>query len=304
MSQSLIEFAPNPFSGPNVNLLPKVPRIDPIESAGSLMLADATHPLGGWGSGLPANQSFIPNLFEANAQALAGPSMWASKRHDAIFTRGSTLPNGQGLVERTAKGGIHVVVSPTVPQDNVNGRINMSAPTLKSYIKTNKTHNFYVSVWVRLTAPSTAPSGNGVVRIGISANGTWGLWSSHYNNVVGGTAGGTKLGDRPLTEGGPRFGVHNVAGTVIPTFDTDTDSEGVSNGWGNSNLWTFAHRQAAHMGKQGGSILYRAYVEDLTVSGRTYAEVTALDVALFEREHNTPGGRFHNDTFTDASTIA
>lgn len=47
----------------------------------------------------------------------------------------------------------------------------------------------------------------------------------------------------------------------------------------------------------------RAYVEDLTVSGRTYAEVDAIDHALYTKEVLTPGSRYYGDTFTDPATI-
>lgn len=51
------------------------------------------------------------------------------------------------------------------------------------------------------------------------------------------------------------------------------------------------------------SIFYRAYIEDLTVSGRTYAEVDAIDYALYTKEVLTPGGRYYGDTYTDPATI-
>ena len=49
--------------------------------------------------------------------------------------------------------------------------------------------------------------------------------------------------------------------------------------------------------------LYRFYLEDLTVSGRTYAEVDAMDNALYTQEVLTPGGRYYGDTQTSVSTI-
>ncbi|MCF6764112.1 hypothetical protein, partial [Pseudomonas fragi] len=50
-------------------------------------------------------------------------------------------------------------------------------------------------------------------------------------------------------------------------------------------------------------IIYRAYGEDLTVSGRNYAEVEALDYALF-LEAFAPGGKFYGDTFTSPSALS
>jgi hypothetical protein len=50
-------------------------------------------------------------------------------------------------------------------------------------------------------------------------------------------------------------------------------------------------------------VFYRTYLEDLTVSGRTYAEVDALDVALYTKHVLTTGGRYYGDTYTDPATI-
>jgi hypothetical protein len=43
--------------------------------------------------------------------------------------------------------------------------------------------------------------------------------------------------------------------------------------------------------------LYRLYIENLTVSGRTWAEVDAIDYALYQAAFGA-GGRFADDTFT------
>jgi hypothetical protein len=51
------------------------------------------------------------------------------------------------------------------------------------------------------------------------------------------------------------------------------------------------------LSQQGRRVLYRAYIEDLTVSGRTYAQVQALDYALWQAAF-APGGRYAGDTFT------
>lgn len=50
-------------------------------------------------------------------------------------------------------------------------------------------------------------------------------------------------------------------------------------------------------------ILYRAYLEDLTESGRTYAEVDAIDTAEYVKAFN-PDGRYHDDLWTPPATLA
>lgn len=55
--------------------------------------------------------------------------------------------------------------------------------------------------------------------------------------------------------------------------------------------------------KAASRVLYRWYLEDLTVSGRTYAEVLAADYALYQQAFGV-GGRYYGDTLpTDPSTI-
>lgn len=53
----------------------------------------------------------------------------------------------------------------------------------------------------------------------------------------------------------------------------------------------------------GSQVVYRFYIEDLTASGRTYAQVRDLDYALYQREVLTAGGRYYGDTHTDPTTI-
>ncbi|MER2974725.1 hypothetical protein ABS815_15285, partial [Klebsiella pneumoniae] len=50
-------------------------------------------------------------------------------------------------------------------------------------------------------------------------------------------------------------------------------------------------------------IFYRFYMEDLTVSGRSYATVDALDQALFDEAFNSSTGRYRNDHFSAPNVI-
>lgn len=59
---------------------------------------------------------------------------------------------------------------------------------------------------------------------------------------------------------------------------------------------------SAAVNKGGSHILYRCYLEDLTVSGRTYEQVKAIDDALFAAAFSS-GGKFYGDTYTDPATL-
>lgn len=54
--------------------------------------------------------------------------------------------------------------------------------------------------------------------------------------------------------------------------------------------------------KATSRIIYRARIEDLTVSGRTYEEVEAIDFALYTAAFAV-GGKFYGDTYTDPTTF-
>lgn len=43
-------------------------------------------------------------------------------------------------------------------------------------------------------------------------------------------------------------------------------------------------------------VVYRYYLEDLTISGRTYAQVDAIDQRLYAAKISTPGGAYFGDT--------
>lgn len=281
-----VEFAPQPFSGPNLDRLPIVPKIDPIESSGSMFLYDATHPLGAWPAGF-AGSTRLPNIFEANATALLGAG-----EHRAYFDNQIAPP--KALVERTGKGGIHVIVSPTVAQVN-SDRFNVGLPPLvKAYMKANKGHLFYASLWERRTRVAPVKS----ITIAVSTDGTWGIQGDSAMIAFGGsTLAGPVL---PTNTVGPQLSI--AAGYVAPTFDTAADTNGVPS-WNNS-IAVLANRQGGSQVGQGGArIFYRAYMEDLTVSGRTFEAVKAIDQAQYTKHVLTAGGRYYGDTFTDPATL-
>lgn len=49
-------------------------------------------------------------------------------------------------------------------------------------------------------------------------------------------------------------------------------------------------------------ILYRIYIEDLSLSGRTYEQVKAIDDAEFAKAF-AAGGKFFDDTWNDPATV-
>ncbi|MDV8070780.1 hypothetical protein R4P64_30085 [Rhodococcus sp. IEGM 1366] len=74
---------------------------------------------------------------------------------------------------------------------------------------------------------------------------------------------------------------------------------------GTNPAYVFAghyNTDAAIVNKDASWILYSLWLENLTVSGRTYAQCAAQDLALFNAKVGV-GGRYNGDTHTAVSTL-
>lgn len=268
---------------------PKIVNIDPMEAAGSLLLVDPTHPSMAWAGGVPANSTTVPNLFSENALALAGTGTGLTVRRGA-WTSGGTL-------ERTTRGGLHGALSPTLATPAGNEFLLAAPDALETYLLANQSHAFYLSTWHRLTRLAPAEPQTTMVQA-ITSNTTPGTnalaYSHHLGNVPGNQGRkaanilGTKL-TNVSAQGWSGTAPANAAGMSITLFTA---------------LWSafaFSDGKARAIGSQA---FYRTYLEDLTVSGRTYAQADALDYELYTKEVLTSGGRYYGDTYTDPATIA
>lgn len=282
-------------------------RTDPIlPSAGALFLADCTHPANPWASGVPANGGHVPNLAWPQAAAAIGSGSESSLRGD-IYNLG--LTSTAGLVERTTKGGLHGIVSPTYSfaTDGAAG-LNVAIPAaIYDYTRANKTHKFYLSVWWTTTRSAADYTGStkALASIATTTTPVHLMTFSQKANLTGTLDSGTALGSGfNDVEGVPEF--RWAAGTPGSTYDSDavpsTHSPGHRSPFlvGNRNFFNAGSQR----GKGGSRIFYRTYFEDLTVSGRTPTAVQTIDAALFAAIVGTSGGRYYGDTFTNPATIA
>lgn len=284
-----------------------VVRTDSIFPAqGALALIDPTHPVSSWSSGVPANGGTVPNVAWEQAAAMLGSGTEGSLAA-SIYNVG--LSSTQGLVERSGKGGLHAIVSPTVTFSDATVGFNVAIPTaIFNYIRTNSTHKYYASVWQKVTrAASTASV---VLFSTINSDANYALsFSALSNQYLNGTLDTAGAVDDTV---GNRF--RNMASTPGNTgsFGADTIANDTTYAPSARSVFLVGNRHnnngissgGARRGKGGSRILYRYYLEDLTVSGRTYAQVDTLDRALFAALCNTAGGRYYGDTFTDPATIA
>lgn len=289
-----------PFTGDPDPTLPWADDDDALLVPGSLLLLDPAHSVNPL-VGVPALNDRIANIAWKRAAALLGSG-------DATtlgFKRSGIADTANKLMtERTPKGGLHSVISQTNMSTSAAEAFTVNMDTtspLVPYLLANKDHAFYYSSWDRVTrAASDAAGGDpGEMFIGTSTGAyIIGRYRQRVSSALQTLPAIGSLGTKgvvdPVTSvsaaGGNRFLAMGVASgrgstqTANPLVNFHV--VGTQSPWGGSQANLSASR-----------IMYRSYLEDLTVSGRTYEQVQALDYALWQAAFAT-GGRFNGDSFT------
>lgn len=326
---------PMKFNNPGLPVL----RDDAVlPAAGAMMLIDPTHDLAPWDAGVPADGTYLPNLAESQALAMFGAGSTDVRpklKYPAAFT------GSAGKLERTGKGGLHGIVSQAGAAPAQSGPVLAFSNALVKYVLDNPTHDFYVSLWARLTRRPSLDYDNSAI---FAFNGNGQQTNSYLFHLAPDGAINTNYLKRPTAPIGLR---ETPSGSDLGNkfFSMATDSwktatagmEGSLPGDGTNNSVTGPQAGAGlpfgpaawnGIGKTGATtelgvftppgsstpgtnkdkcashIIYRFYMEDLTVSGRDHATVDALSYAQYTKHVLTPGGRYHGDTFTDPATIA
>lgn len=287
---------------------------DPMLSIGSLALYEFGHPGTGIG-GVPGNNALVPNIAAAQAKALIAGATDADV--SATFKTAATEPT-KILVERTGKGGIHVITAKATPAAAGAAFAGLyGRDKIVQYVRDNVGHEFYVSYWGRETrSPINGNGGFAGLSFATSPSGTnlHHVLSHDGNNYP--TSPSYRTGWAREANGSGSAGVMADTNTAWPgqvpadvrlsvsvagsASATDRTTANVVSGnffkifsFGNtSELFT-----QPVTGPSSG-IAYRYYMEDLTVSGRSFATVDALDKQLYTKYVRTAGGRYYGDTFT------
>lgn len=270
---------------------------------GALLLLDGNHSIGGLGPGVPATNTPLPNVAYDDAKALI-PSgdvatLGASFFHSAGF-------GGMGK-ERTAKGGLHIAARQDTLTANNGAFINMGS-AISAYLAANPNNDYYFGLWERVTRagqivlnpalPSlsiitTTGSATGNFLVILDQTGARGIT---HSPVAGYSNGNRQSGAAPNTVGNS---LRNVG--TLQAIGAISGVKPVLIPWGAVGDW--GGFLAANPSAATSRVFYRCYIEDLTVSGRSYAEVDAIDYALWQKEFAV-GGRYYNDTFTDPAVLA
>lgn len=273
---------------------PALPPPDPaMPTAGALMLVDPTHPGGLWDAGAPADGARVPNVAAAQARALLGNTATVDP---TIVNTGMT--GTVGKVERTSKGGVGAILSTTNTTSGAGFAV-LAPLSIVSYLQANKTHGFYWSLWYRVTRVQTPSSTNYPVGAFVSTTSAYamGIVSNGYQtpyNLGYGSSG-------PYQQTANYW--RGVAGSPLPDGFATADPATVDRYFYQCGNYGMGNRTGAQVGKTGSRVFYRAYLEDLTVSGRTYAQAATADQNEFAAQVNTAGGRYYGDTSTDPATL-
>lgn len=273
---TIIETLPGAFTGGLSATLPKY-KLDPIIEEGTMFLIE---PAASWGPGIPANHSLVSNL---------AASKLTKRGYDTALTwvMDPEANNGSnGKMERTAKGGLHGMASRTIPIPIDKGAAVLFPNWFADYVAANPSHEFGWSIWQR---PTRAYTGGGSI-----------ITSAMCNNSVttGGIAQVPYLG---LTNYIAKDQVNRSSRLAVP-YAADAETMKMER---SRPAMTFMRRSIINRDyttNLPSYIIYRLTVEDLTVSGRSYADFSAIDLDEFTKAFAV-GGRYYGDTYSDPATL-
>lgn len=282
---------------------PKLIRVDPIENrVGSLFLWDAS--LDSLTS-VPAIDVALPNL-------LSGYSLASDKGF--VFTKGTTSQaehNSYLKSELTSKGGLHLIASQSRATDLLLGNTYLGVKAnaaLKNHLANNimgATPSVYVSIWTNVSRYVTKTTGYAPLLAylnGSTANVAAILMTEKTSIEVGGkvktSVSKLNLNMRQAAiQNNPNYYQAKIAGYNGTGITASSD---LIIGNGQIPPWSGSASQA--LNSSPSYVLYRIYIEDLSLSGRTFEQVKAIDDAEFAKAFAV-GGRFYGDTWSDPATI-
>lgn len=285
---------PKLFDAPNMDI-------------GTLWLFDPTHSMGSI-SGVPANAVAIPNvarnrlaaILSADAATLNGTLEYASEGPSAF------------VVERTAKGGMHIMASHASQTSGGANKFVIRPPTaLKQYIFDQipavTGAGFYASTWYRVTRSPLAGGYCSMMHVTSNMAGATNFLLhmqdfGAFEGVSVGDADGGKVLNAAAIQA---LGTSGWAGTK----PTPSSNMNVSLG-GNGGVDSWA---SPFLNKGPSIILYKSKLEDLRLCKRSnngqggtlaeeYAAAYAADLAEFNAAF-AAGGKFYGDTWSDPATV-
>lgn len=269
------------------------PQIDPIMSSGSIILVDPSHPSTSWSSGVPSADASLPNIASAQAVALIGGSPDVTPK----WTVGTLQSSANSIFERSDRGGLHGIVSQTTagmgtnPAEMGRGAYIAMPQSIMDYLSANSSHSYFSSIWTNVTRVSgeTNP-GSGPIIDGAGGSDPSVTYLYYRKVNLARPVGGATLGRREAAN-------PDVLGTAIRNVGSVGKTGSAALTIGSIAQWgkVAANVNGTYI-RMPSFIFYRFYLEDLTVSGRSYATVDSIDNQQYTTHVTTTGGRYYQDT--------
>lgn len=276
--------APFPAVTPTARILTE----DELLPDGTLVLIDPTHSLGAWGAGVPTTT--VPNIARDKALATVGSGVAA----DFDFTVANTLTATDGVLSRTSKGALSAIISQATAVQN--RKFTLSNESIRAFMAANPTHDFFLSLWTTVTRLSLeTPPGTMQRFVGYltAASGDVSMARLVTNNKLSITPTSNRIGIKESATPVPLDTPVNVNGAHSAVTSPGTSPVFVV--MGTENIGSAVNKAASW-------VLYHVRLEDLTVSGRSYAQAAELDQIEFEQAFKA-GARYHGDTYAAVSTL-
>jgi hypothetical protein len=286
-------------------------------TAGSMMLLDPAHPVNPWPAGVPADASTVPNLAWRECQALTGTGTQSSLA--ALVARSAAITGSLGLLERSAKGGLHLLLSAATAPAGGQGFAIRPAVGVVDWMVAHPTHAYYFSIFMKRTRFGNAFGNVLGASLNAAPSDTEVFASIGPDGTTSPTSSGKRTGYRrtrtywrPAQDAAvtPPFSQAIMANVAVSGYTgtpgiTGATAQAQMKLFGGGRLGPFADVVAG----MPSSVLWSAHWVDLTAAGMTYADMDALEYAEFQKQCLNDvvggvGGRYYGDTYTDPATIA
>lgn len=277
---------------PGISIDPSAPVLPSIDqampAAGMLVFIEPGHPYNPAPAGL-AIGSYLPNIAVDQARVATGIT---STDDVAYKPRLIAMGANAGAVERSAKGGLHLIPAKTNPGGlaltySVNDR-PAGEGALATWLDGHKADSLYIALWGRWTRALGALAGSGYSIGTVAASNSLGQFFARQGTT----------GELAYPTDARRLGVtaeNMQTPTLAPFFiDAAFASPAATNII--SMFRPFALSPHTDANSTPAAVFYDYIVEDLTLSGRTYAQAHAAWFAKYTRDVKTAGGRYYGDT--------
>lgn len=273
--------------------LPFAPDRDARLSPGVLCLYDMIHSTDPVGSGVASGLT-IPNIAEDYLIDLLGSG--SPGDFDGHLQLGAGNTSAAVRLERTSKGGLHVLMSQVSNTVNTQGAYIDLAAAIKTYLIAHPNNDYFIAMANRVTRAAVGGSGGVSDRPPSSVIYTTGV-SAPSNSLYGILPNGL-IGDvvhYDTTPGLNTVGERFVALDVATWQGTDPAAVSAFPAcWGQVvGSW----QTSTYQNRSASSVFHWWMLEDLTVSGRTFAEVSQICKDFWTAETSV-GGRWYGDTLT------